>query len=91
MSRPRIVEQNYHEFLVELRAAVNAGNRIEPTDKERWQAWVRENKIQEAAFRSVAARKYEGVSPVILDSDGPWRGYYLYTTSEEACLKWVRD
>jgi len=91
MGRPRVVEQNYHEFLLELRAVVNRGNRIEPKDKERWKDWVRANKIQEAAFKSIAEKKYEGMQSVIFDEDGPWRGYYLYTTTEEACLKWVRD
>ena len=91
MGRPRIEEQNYHEFLVELRAVVDRGNRIEPNEKERWKEWVRENKVQEAAFMSIAGKKYEGIRPVILDEDGPWRGYYLYTPDEEACLKWVRD
>lgn len=91
MSRPRIVEQNYHEFLVELRAVVNRGNRIEPKDKERWRVWVKSNEIQEAAFRSIAEKKYEGITPVIIDEEGPWGGYYLHTSAEEACLKWVRD
>jgi hypothetical protein len=91
MSRPRVVEQNYHEFLVELRAAADRGNRIETKEKERWKDWVRANKVQEAAFKSIAERKYEGIRPVIIDEDGPWRGYYLYTVAEEACLKWVRD
>jgi hypothetical protein len=91
MGRPRVVEQNYHEFLLELRAVVNRGNRIEPKEKERWKEWVRANNIQEAAFKSVAEKKYEGMQGVIIDEDGPWRGYYLYTTTEEACLKWVRD
>jgi hypothetical protein len=52
---------------------------------------VRANKIQEAAFKSIAEKKYEGMQSVIIDEDGPWHGYYLYTTAEEACLKWVRD
>ena len=52
---------------------------------------MREHKIQEAAFMSLAGKKYEGMQPVIIDNDGPWRGYYLYTTDEEAVLKWVRE
>jgi hypothetical protein len=91
MSQIRIVEQNYFEFTSALRSAADNGNRIEPKEKERWKAFVRENRIQEAAFRSLAEKKYEGVQPVIIDMEGPWYGYYLYTPSEEACLKWVRD
>jgi hypothetical protein len=91
MSQVRIVEQNYYEFSAALRDAADAGNRIEPHEKERWKAFVRENRIQEAAFKSLASKKYEGMKPVIIADDGPWQGYYLYTTDEEAVLKWVRE
>jgi len=91
MSQVRIVEQNYFEFSAALRSAADAGNRIEPQDKERWKEFVREHRIQEAAFKSLADKKYEGMKPVIIADDGPWRGYYLYTTDEEAVLKWVRE
>ena len=91
MSQVRIVDQNYFEFSVALRDAGSKGTRIEPRDKEKWKAWVTENRIQEAAFRSLAGKKYENMQPVIIDEDGPWNGYYLYTTEEEAVLKWVRE
>ena len=91
MSRVRIVEQNYFEFTTALRAASDNGNKLEPRDKEQWKAFVTENRIQEAAFRSVAEKKYEGMKPVIIEDDTPWRGYYMYTTDEEAVLKWERD
>ena len=91
MGQIRIVEQNYFEFSAALRSAADSGTRIEPRDKDRWKVFVKENRIQEAAFRSLAEKKFEGMSPVIIDEDSPWKGYYLYTTAEEACLKWVRD
>ena len=91
MSRLRIVEQNYFEFQSALRAAGDSGERIEPSDKGRWKAFVTENRIQEAAFKSLAEKKFEGMTPVIINTDGSWKGYYLYTNTEEACLKWVRD
>jgi hypothetical protein len=89
VARPSIVEQNYFEFKVALRDATNKGCRLEPKDKDRWKAWVRENKVQEAAFRSMAAQKFEDPQAVILDEEGPWGGYYLYTPTEEICLKWT--
>ena len=91
MSRVRIVEQNYFEFSAALRAAADNGTKIEPIAKAEWKAWVVEHRIQEAAFKSVADKKYEGMKPVIIDDDGAWRGYYMYTTDEEAVLKWVRE
>lgn len=91
MTRLRIVEQNYFEFQTALRVAGDNGERIEPKEKERWKAFVAENRIQEAAFRSLAEKKFEGMKAVIIETEGPWKGYYLYTTSEEAVLKWVRE
>lgn len=91
MSQVRIVEQNYFEFTNALRSASDRGNKLEPRDKDTWKAWVRENRIQEAAFKSLADKKYEGMQPVIIDDDSDWRGYYMYTTDEEAVLKWVRE
>lgn len=91
MSQVRIVEQNYFEFSNALRSASDRGTKLEPRDKERWKAWVHENRIQEAAFKSLADKKYEGMTPVIIDEESAWQGYYMYTTDEEAVLKWVRD
>jgi hypothetical protein len=90
MNRPRIVPVDYHQFLAELRKATDAGKRIDATDKARWSAWVKEHNIREAAFKSVASNQFEGLKPVIIDDAGEWGGYYLYTSSEEACLKWVK-
>ena len=91
MSQVRIVDQNYFEFTVALRAAADKGKRIEPRDKEKWKAYVKENRIQEAAFKSLASKKYEEMTPVVIDDDTSWNGYYLYTSGEEAVLKWVRE
>ena len=91
MSQVRIVEQNYFEFQNALRSASDRGEKLEPRDKDAWKEWVRANRIQEAAFKSLADKKYEGMTPVIINDDGPWQGYYMYTTEEEAVLKWVRD
>ena len=91
MSQVRIVEQNYFEFTNALRSASDRGNKLEPSAKTEWKAWVTEHRIQEAAFKSLADKKYEGMTPVIIDEDGPWQGYYMYTTDEEAVLKWVRE
>lgn len=91
MSQVRIVEQNYFEFFNALRAASDNGSKIEPRDKQGWKSWVIEHRIQEAAFKSLADKKYEGMVPVIINEDGAWGGYYMYTTDEEAVLKWVRE
>jgi hypothetical protein len=90
MARPRIVDVDYHQFLAALRKASDTGQRIEVGDKTRWLAWVRDNHVKEAAFRTFAQGKYEGLEPVIIDASDEWRGYYLVSKQEEACLKWER-
>jgi hypothetical protein len=90
MARPRIVDVDYHQFQTALRKATDTGQRIDAADKNRWSAWVRDNHVKEAAFRTFAQGKYEGLEPVIIDANGEWRGYYLVSKQEEACLKWER-
>lgn len=91
MARPRIVDVDYFQFLHALRKATDTGQRIDVGQKDRWLAWVRENRVKEAAFKTFAEGKYEGLAPVIIDVSGEWRGYYLVSEQEEACLKWERD
>jgi len=76
--------------MVALRKAIDEGVRIDVSDKVRWVAWVKENRVREAAFKSIGSGRFEGLSPVIIDGDGPWGGYYLHSSEEEACLKWYR-
>jgi hypothetical protein len=91
MARPRIVDVDYFQFQQALRKAVDSGQRIDVSQKDRWLAWVRENHIKEAAFKTFAQGKYEGLEPVIIDASDEWRGYYLVSKQEEACLKWERQ
>jgi hypothetical protein len=91
MARPRIVDVDYHQFQQVLRKAIDSGQRIDVSDRDRWASWVRSNNVKEAAFRSFAQGKYQGLEPVIIDGADEWRGYYLVSKQEEACLKWQRD
>ena len=90
MARPKIVEMDYFRFQEALRRAIDAGQRIDKSDKTRWKAWVREHEIREAAFRTFGAGMYDGLEPVIIETEGDWMGYYLVSQIEEACLKWFR-
>ena len=93
MARPKIVDLDYFLFQKALRRAIDNGSRIDRADKVRWSTWVRENHVREAAFKSFSAKMYEGLEPVIIDGEAgyEWRGYYLFSTDEEAVLKWVRE
>ena len=67
MARPRIVDVDYFQFQQALRKAIDSGQRIDVAEKDRWLSWVRENNIKEAAFKSFAQGKYQGLEPVIID------------------------
>ena len=91
MNRPRIIQVDYHQFLNALRSAGDVAGRIDATDRQRWTDWVRANNVKEAAFRSVGSNQFEGLVPVIIDDGSDWAGYYLYSSREEACLKWTTE
>ena len=91
MARPRIIDVDYSLFQQALRKAIDTGKRIDVSDKDRWLAWVRENQVKEAAFKSFAQGKFEGLEPVIIDGADEWRGYYLFSKQDEAALKWQRE
>lgn len=90
MARPKIVEVDYFQFRAALARAADAGQRLEPSSKEDWKAWVREHDIREAAFKTMGDNMYDGLAPVIINTDDEWGGYYLVSKNEEACLKWAR-
>ena len=89
MARARIIEVNYYEFPKSLRKAADDGTRIEKSDKERWEAYVKENRINEIAMSSWGRSKFGGSTPVVINSGGEWEGYYTYSRDEEGALKWV--
>ena len=91
MARPSIVEKDYYQFQQALRRAIDTGNRIDISEKQRWKEWVKTHRIKEASFKSFGAGMYEGLEPVIIDQDDQWGGYYMFSTDEEVVLTWVRE
>ena len=90
MARPIVEELNFTEFRRALEAANVAGTRITPQQKERWAAYVAKHGVRETNFQAYAAGKYDDLEPVIIDSDPPWGGYYLWSVREEIVLRWRR-
>lgn len=90
MAGSPISEINYHDFRRAVQRAADTGRKIDSTDKARWEEWVKKNQVREVFFRSFAASKFENTKAVIIDGDdAAWRGYYLYSESEEAALRWA--
>ena len=89
MRKVRIYPVNYMYFTTALQAATNAGHRIEMTEKQRWADYVRSNKVPEAAMRKEAESMSVGgrLKSVIINDDGKWEGYYVYSQDDQFCVK----
>ena len=89
MNKPRIYSVYYVDFVTALRKAINDGHRIDKTEKQRWADYVRKNKIPEAAMSVHAKSMGVGgrVEPVIINDNGEWEGYYVYSKDDEFCVK----
>jgi hypothetical protein len=73
--------------MINLRAAAESGGEIEPSDKQRWKAYIRQYDVKEASCMSYARARSDDVSAAIINDGGPWDGYYVYSRDEEFCLK----
>lgn len=94
VNKPRIHSVNYFDFVNALRKANSAGHRIEKTEKQRWADYVRKNKVPEAAMSKYAESMVVGgqVKFVIINDDGEWEGYYVYSKDDQFSVKFdVRE
>ena len=87
MARVNITEVDYFEFRRQLQVATDNHLRIEPTQKERWKNYVKENGIREVVMKQFA-RRFEKGEHVILDLDTDWGGYYTFSSHDELVYKW---
>jgi hypothetical protein len=90
MNRPTAREINYFDFKEALGRATVSGARIEPPDRSRWDRYIAAHGIREAMFLNYCKGMCESLKPVVIDDEGPWAGYYLYSSDEEVCFKWAR-
>jgi hypothetical protein len=90
MGQPRILEIKYQEFLVMLRHATNSMKKIDISDKERWNNFVRAHNVPEAGLGAKAkSRSMSGkIKAVIIEGDGKADGYYVYSADDVFCLKY---
>ena len=90
MNKPRIYSVNYFDFVTALRKAINAGHRIDKTEKQLWAGYVRKNKIPEAAMSKNAESMQVGgrVESVIINDNGEWEGYYVYSKEDQFCVRY---
>jgi hypothetical protein len=80
-------------FKRELKAAADAGRRIEKTDKPRWTAYIRQHGIMEAGAETIARSQTgaEDVQSVVIEGDGEWNGFFIYSQDALVCYKVVLE
>lgn len=90
MAQPRIIEVDYYLLLDKLRAAFAAGGRIEKTDKEGWQAYVKTHNVNVTTMQAWAKVKFMRGKPkmAIINHGVDWDGFYIYSEDDEAAFKW---
>jgi hypothetical protein len=88
VSRAKIIDFDYYQFIGLLRRATDAGARIEKGDA-RWAEYVKAHKINEVAASSIARQKFEKAVPVIINEGRDTDGLYFYSKNEEACMRLV--
>lgn len=89
MPRARLIETDYGEFRRLLREVSGRGGLIRPADEVRWQEYVRSRQINEFGALAIAKGRFEAPVPVILDVGAETDGLYVYSESEEICLRMV--
>ena len=90
MGQPSIIEIDYQTFLVILRKATDAKKKIDITEKEPWEKFVRKHGIPEAgmAVKARAGAMSGKTKVVIIDGAGKDDGYYIYSAADLFCLKY---
>lgn len=88
MDRPRIVDVNFFEFKMNLKRAADQGGRIEASEKQKWQAFVKQHGVKEATCMIHGQAKSETMKPVIINMGEDCDGYYVYSDIDEVVLKW---
>lgn len=90
MGQPRIIEINYPEFMAILRRATISKAKIDISEKDRWEKFVREHKIPEAgmAVKASSGAMSGKTKAVIIDGLGKADGYYIYSSEDVYCLKY---
>jgi hypothetical protein len=66
------------------------GGRIEPSDKAKWQDYLKAHGVDAVVMQARAKVKFMRGKPrmVIIDHGGPWDGFYAYSKEDEVVLKW---
>lgn len=89
MPRARLIQTDYSDFRRLLREASGLGGLLRPGDGDKWQEYIRAKEINEFGAMAVAKGRFEGPLAVIVNLGGESDGLYVYSESDEQCLRMV--
>jgi len=91
MAQAKVVEVDYYQLVENLKKASDVSALIEKTDKEKWKAYITENKIQDIKLEAFGKVKFMAGKPRLaaIVTGGNWDGCYVYSHEDEAAMKWV--
>jgi hypothetical protein len=87
MTRSKVVEFDYYQFIGLMRRATDAGKRIDKAEAQRWAAYIKAKRINEVAATAIARQRFESAIPVIIDEGLDTDGLYFYAKNDEGCLR----
>lgn len=90
MGQPQIIEIDYQVFKAILQRATDTKKKIDITDKEQWERFVRQHGIPEAgmAVKARSGAMSGKTKAVIIEGAGKDDGYYIYSPADLFCLKY---
>lgn len=92
MAQPRVIEVDYYILLDKIKQASNAKSLVEKTNSEQWKKYVKDNAIRDTSLQAYGKVKFMAGKPKmvgIVMGDAEWDGCYVYSSEDEAALKYV--
>jgi len=89
MPGAKVVDCEYFAFNVLLRRSTDAGTRIDPSDTERWGAYIRAHGINEVGAAAIARARYADAIAVIIADGSEADGLYFYSSTGEGAMRLV--
>ncbi len=91
MGQAKIVEVDYYILRDKIKRAADADGRIEKSDKQKWQEYIKDKKVNDTSLLAWAKVKFTGtkLKLVAINHGDPWDGCYVYSEEDEAALKFI--
>ena len=92
MAQPRVVEVDYYILVDKIKHASDAKSLIEKTNIEQWKKYVEENAIRDTSLEAFGKVKFTNGKPKLVGitmGDAEWDGCYVYSSEDEAALKYI--